>query len=727
MRRLSDAELRDAPTLGHILRNRAQYQFDRLACTFLEDGERVVNSLTYGTLDLAARAIGARLYDVGPVNSALLLYPSGLDFISAFVACLQTGIVAITAPQPSPGNMKRVLPRLRAVIADARPSLILTTSVMAAQFRAAIDAVDGFEGIPWLLTDTIEGSAVDASVEWAKLDRDPGALAYIQYTSGSTGAPRGVMVSHANLLHNLACLDQGWSHTPKSVVVSWLPVFHDMGLVYGVCQGLFSGCPSVLMSPFAFIRRPIRWLRAIAEHGGTHSAAPNFGYDLCVRKTTPEERAGLDLRRWIMALNGAETVRHETLRRFAATFQEHGFRWQSFCPGYGLAEATLKVTSTGLAEPPALCTVEASALEHGYVATVDEHQDSARILVGSGRPALDTTVAIVHSGLAVRCAAVEVGEIWVSGPSIARGYWQRPNESQRTFNAYLADSGEGPFLRTGDLGFLHDEVLFVTGRQKDLIIIRGRNLYPDDIEQTVQAIHHSLRSGCGAAFSIDVDDEERVVVVQEIERKKRPGNLVSIMQAIRRAVSLEHDVMLSRIVLVAPGGLPKTSSGKLERRATRTAYLADALPIVAELSCERDIVDTPDEATSPRRVAVAGTIEHALSAIVAGVLGIAHVGVSDDFFDLGGDSLRAAQVLSRIRDEFNVELPQYILFAAPTIAALASMIAGSRQLADAGAIAATESIDSPAAHRLLRQLDELSADRLDALLEILLPEAGRGV
>jgi acyl-CoA synthetase (AMP-forming)/AMP-acid ligase II/acyl carrier protein len=721
----SETELRDVASLADILQNRGRHHPKRLAYIFLEDGECAASSFNYGTLDGVARAIAARLIEVGPRNRALLLYPSGLDFVAAFLACLYAGVVAVPAPAPSPAHVKRALGRLRAIVADAQPSLILSNTATAANIGEKIESVAGFERLPWVLTDTDE-SSVGLSLDMPQSTRDTEGLAYIQYTSGSTGTPRGVMVSHANLLHNLASLDQEWGHTPDSVLVSWLPVFHDMGLVYGVLQGLFSGFPTVLMSPFAFIRRPIRWLRAISEHGGTHSAGPNFAYDLCVQKTTPEERAGLDLRRWTMALNGAETVRYETLLRFVATFEEHGFRWQAFCPGYGLAEATLKVTTTSITRPPAVCMIEPTALEHGRVVIADQHQAPGRMLVGSGRPALDTRVLIVNPEFATRCASDEVGEIWVSGLSVAHGYWRRPEESRLTFDAYLADTGEGPFLRTGDLGFLHDGDLFITGRQKDLIIIRGRNLYPQDIEWTVQASHRSLRPGCGAAFSVDADEEERVVVVQEIDARHRPCDLAYVARAIRRAIALEHDVEVFAIVLVAPSSLPKTSSGKLERRACCAAYLAGTLPVVAELSNKSYPTGVQSEARSQDCTDVPGPVERVLATIVAAVLGVARVSVSDNFFELGGDSLRAAQVLSRIRDEFNVELPRDILFAVPTVAELAGIVMKSQPLSDIGVIEGAETIDANAAERLLGELDELSGNALDSLLERLLPGASRG-
>jgi len=402
-------------------------------------------------------------------------------------------------------------------------------------------------------------------------------LAYIIYTSGSTGRPKGVMVTHGNLMANLRDLCGGWEHTADSVPVSWLPFFHDMGLIYGMLAPVYAGSPAYFMAPLAFLQSPVRWLRAFSHYRGTHAAAPNFAYDLCVRKVRERDREGLDLGSWRVAVNGAEPVRADTLDRFVEAFGPLGFRRRTFCPGYGLAEPTLTVPATPAADEPVSLAVRADALEQNRVAEAGAEDDGARTLVGCGDSVIDTRVAIVRPDERTRCDDDEIGEIWVAGATVAAGYWNRPEATGETFGARLA-TGEGPFLRTGDLGFVRDGHLYVTGRRKDVIIIRGQNHYPQDIEKTVEECHPAMRApGCGAAFPVDVGGEERLVVVQEIDRKARDVDEEDVVECVREAVSRNHELQAHDVVLLRPGGVLKTSSGKVQRRACREAYLDGTL------------------------------------------------------------------------------------------------------------------------------------------------------
>jgi acyl-CoA synthetase (AMP-forming)/AMP-acid ligase II len=385
------------------------------------------------------------------------------------------------------------------------------------------------------------------------------------------------MVTHSNLLHNLFDLDAGWAHTPESVLVTWLPTFHDMGLVYGILEPVYRGFHCFLMPPLAFLQRPARWLRAISDRRATHSVGPNFAYELCARKVKQEELAGLDLSSWLAAVNGAEPVRRETLERFRDAFAPCGFHWKAFCPGFGLAEATLKVTATRSADDPVFCTLEAESLEKHRIKECPPSLPGQRTFVGCGRAEGETGVAIVNPETLTRCAPDEVGEIWVSGPSLTRGYWGRTEETSATFGARLSGTGEGPFLRTGDLGFLKDTVLYVTGRLKDLIIIRGQNHYPQDIELTVGQSHPALRPGCGIAFSVDAGGEERLIIVQEADLNHDNLESEELVKTIRQAVAEGHELQAYSVVLLKPGGIPKTSSGKVQRQACRSAYLAGTL------------------------------------------------------------------------------------------------------------------------------------------------------
>jgi acyl-CoA synthetase (AMP-forming)/AMP-acid ligase II len=565
----------EAPaTVVGILARRARLQPARRAYTFLPDGLKEGPGLTYGELDRQARALAASLAPHStPGDRALLLYPQSLEFIVAFFGCLYAGIVAIPAYPPRPNQSGL---RIFAIAEDAKPRLALTTSALLTRSQAQFAQAGRIAPMHWISTD--EGTA-DLLGEWLPPEVNGDTLAYLQYTSGSTATPKGVTVTHSNLLHNLFDLDEGWEHTPESILVTWLPTFHDMGLVYGILEPLYRGFHCFLMPPLAFLQHPARWLRAISDRRATHSVGPNFAYELCVRKVKPEERVGLDLSSWVAAVNGAEPVRRETLERFRDMFAPCGFRWKAFCPGFGLAEATLKVTATRSADDPVFCSVEADSLEKHRIKECSPSQPGGRTFVGCGRAEGETGVAIVNPETLTLCARDEVGEIWVSGPSLTRGYWGRPEETSATFWARLSGTGDGPFLRTGDLGFQQNGVLYVTGRLKDLIIIRGQNHYPQDIELTVAQCHPALRRGCGIAFSVDARGEERLIIVQEAGLDHENPQSDELVKTIRQAVAEGHELQAYSVVLLKPGAIPKTSSGKVQRQACRIAYLAGTLEV----------------------------------------------------------------------------------------------------------------------------------------------------
>jgi acyl-CoA synthetase (AMP-forming)/AMP-acid ligase II len=388
------------------------------------------------------------------------------------------------------------------------------------------------------------------------------------------------MVSHANLLHNSECIRLTWRYTPESVSVMWVPHIHDHGLLDGIIQPVYTGFHCILMPNVSFIQQPVRWLQAISRYRATHSGGPNFAYDLCVRKVQQEQLAMLDLSGWGTALNAAEPIRKETLERFAETFEPCGFRRSAFFPAYGLAESTLVVSGR---HEPVFITVEEDALAHNRVLETSDDQQDVYSLVGCGKAMPGTRIVIAHPDKRTLCAGDEIGEVWVSSRSVGQGYWNNAEESSKTFQAYLADSGEGPFLRTGDLGFLRDGELFVTGRLKDLIIIRGYNHYPQDIEYTVEKSHPALRAGCSAAFSVEVDGEERVAVVVEVAQKADAElDLKTAHKAIRKAVAEDHDLGVYAIKLLKAGTIPKTSSGKIQRTACRKGFLTRSLQTVEE-------------------------------------------------------------------------------------------------------------------------------------------------
>jgi acyl-CoA synthetase (AMP-forming)/AMP-acid ligase II len=583
-------------TLVALFRARAEQQPQLRVLTYLRDGEAEQSSLTYAELDRVARIIAALLqrhYQLGA--RALLLYPPGLEFVTAFLGCLYAGVIAVPAYPPQAARLQRTLPKLQAISNDAQPAVVLTTAEVLTAVNKLGPEVAPFQTMRWLATDELAGHA---ATEWREPAIGADTLAFLQYTSGSTATPKGVMVTHGHLLHNSAYVASSFQLTPESVLVSWLPAFHDLGLIFGILQPLYTGFGCYVMSPAAFVQQPLRWLAAMSRYNATHTLAPNFAYELCVRKITPEQRAALNLSHWQVAINGAEPIHKETLDRFTATFAACGFQNKTFYPAYGLAEATLLVSGGRTTTEYVTCTVETAALEQhrvGAVAPTDKARQETRTLVSAGQALGDVKVAIVQPETLQRCAADEVGEIWVASPSLARGYWQRPEETERTFRAYPADKRDGPYLRTGDLGFLRDGFLFITGRIKDLIIIGGFNHYPQDIEFTAEQSHLCFRPGFSAAFSIEVEGAERLVVVLEVGRQYRPaqGKADSqpapaqllpvapqeLITAVRRSVAEAHDLQVHQVVLLKAGSILKTSSGKIERQACRRNFSAGTLDL----------------------------------------------------------------------------------------------------------------------------------------------------
>ena len=558
-----------------MLRHRVRCQPNDLAFCYLEDGENQQVPITYSELDRQARAIAAWLEARGLVGQrALLLYPAGLEFIAAFFGCLYAGVVAVPVYPP---RRNRSLLRIQAIADDAEAKVALTTEAVLQRVESLIDETPHLKHLTWLATCQVPEGAED---DWNMPDVHGDTLAFLQYTSGSTGVPKGVMLNHANLVHNSALIAYSFEHTRSGLGVFWLPSYHDMGLIGGILQPIYLGRPSILMSPMSFLQKPFRWLSAISRFGGTTSGGPNFAYELCVRKISPEDRKTLDLSSWTVAFNGAEPVRADTLNLFAETFAECGFRRESFYPCYGMAEATLIVSGGYAKRPPVIRTFDVAALTADRVVEVPAGSPGGRALVGCGSTLPDQNIMVVHPETFTACPPDRVGEIWVRGPSVAQGYWNRPDLTTTHFRAQLNDTGEGPCLRTGDLGFQHDGELYVTGRLKDLIIIRGVNHYPQDIELTVVQSNPRLRVDGGAVFSVEADGREKLIVVQEVERRKQ-GAFEGVFRDIRRAVASEHDLAVDAIVLIKAGSIPKTSSGKIQHHACKAGYLYGSLDVIA--------------------------------------------------------------------------------------------------------------------------------------------------
>lgn len=570
-------------TLIDLLRGRALQQQNQLAYTFLVDGEAKEVSLTYQALDQRARSLAAKLQSMKATGErALLLYPPGLEFIAAFFGCLYAGVVAV--PVPLARRKERMI-RLQAIMADAQATFALTTTTVLISIEHSLK--EELSTLRCIATDNI---TYDLASDWQASKVSNDTLAFLQYTSGSTATPKGVMVSHKNLLHNQLLIEQAFQHTQETIFVGWLPLYHDMGLIGNVLQPLYLGVPCILMSPIAFLERPLRWLQAISRYKGTTSGGPNFAYDLCVSKITPSERSTLDLSSWEVAFNGADSVRAETIERFTNAFSQCGFLKSAFYPCYGLAEATLLVSGGFKASSPVVQAIQIEPLKRNQVILSDEENDKVQKFVGCGKAILEQQIVIVHPETLTCCSPLEVGEIWVSGKSVAQGYWRRPTETESIFCAYLQDTGSGPFLRTGDLGFLKDGELFVTGRLKDIIVIRGSNHYPQDIELTAERSHPALRPSASAAFSVEVEGAEQLVVACEVERSYL-RNLQSdeVTRAIRQAIWKQHELKVYAVLLLKTGSIPKTSSGKIQRQSCKAGFLGESLNVLCTSNFNKNI------------------------------------------------------------------------------------------------------------------------------------------
>jgi len=655
-------------TLVELLQHRAAHTPDRVGYVFLSAGER--QQLTYGQLHDAALRVGSALRALATTREPiLLLYPAGLEFLKGFFGALYAGLIPVPLPLPS-GRAGGE--RVRQVQKDSGARLALTTAAALVEQQ-----LETGNNLQWFCSDKLETSPIEAGVP---VPSGPEDVAYLQYTSGSTSEPRGVVLSHWNILHNLANIDAGFQHTEQSVAVSWLPHFHDMGLIYGLFAPLYGGFPCYFMSPVAFVQRPRLWLEAISEFRATHSGGPNFAYELCIRRIPPEEREGLDLSSWEVAFNGAEPVHADTLERFAEAFAPCGFRPSAFYPAYGLAEAALKVTGGTKGEGALIAEFDGAALALNRVRLATPGSAQRRRMVGCGRPGLDTQVLIVDPETRLPCAAGEVGEIWVQGPGVARGYWNRPGESAETFQAHLA-TGEGPYLRTGDLGFLYEGQLFIAGRRKDLIIIRGLNHYPNDIELTVRRCDPRLAGSLAAAFGVEADGEERLVVVIEAG-PKMPPDPEELAGQVRRAIAEGHLIQAYAVAFVRKGSIPRTSSGKIQRSLCRSLYLAGKLEILYESRWPAEETWETTEASRDRLLQAAPRERQALlvdflreELARALQCPLASLDVSRPVTEFGVDSLVATTIAHAVEQKLQIPLQPIEFLEGRSVRELAAELA----------------------------------------------------
>jgi acyl-CoA synthetase (AMP-forming)/AMP-acid ligase II len=547
---------------------------NKIAYAFLADGESVKETISYASLAKRAQATAVVLSAEYPVGSrVLLLYPSCIDYMVAFFGCLLAGMIAVPVFPPR-GNKHNS--RLEVIIRDSQAAVALTTNQQLKDMAAAINSSSLLSGMELLCTDLID---VENANNWQRPEVCGSTIAFLQYTSGSTGQPKGVIVSHGNLLHNESMIHASFHSHSDTVYVTWLPIYHDMGLIGNMLHAFWLGATCYFMAPVSFLQRPARWLEAVSRFRATVSGGPNFAYQLCVDKISPQSSQALDLSSWEVAFNGAEPVRHDTLTHFSNAFSSVGFRHQAWLPCYGMAESTLIATGGTPCQNPISLHIDQEALSQRRVVPVNA--DSGIPLVGCGANLPGQIIRIVEPATGVVCQPDQIGEIWLAGPHIGLGYWQRPDATHETFQGHVAECGDVPFLRTGDLGFLHADELYVAGRLKDVMIIRGANYYPQDIEAAVESTDETLNPHGCAAFSVTDILGDRVVVVAEINRlhirKFDPRLLVG---RIRQQVLEQYELMLSDVVLIRPGSLPKTSSGKVQRSQTRQLYLSGGLALV---------------------------------------------------------------------------------------------------------------------------------------------------
>lgn len=665
-----------AQTLTELLRWRADNQPDKTAFVFLEEGEREGGSFTYRELDTRAKSIAARLHSLNLKGErALLIYESGLEYLDSFFGCLYAGVISV--PLHLPGKNKS-LSRISAIANDSGAKIILSTKEITEELRDEFGRDEVLKNIDWIETELISD---DLSVNYKDAGIKSDTLAYLQYTSGSTGIPKGVMVNHQNLLTNLNIIDKSHPHDEKSVMVTWLPIHHDMGLIYGILLPFYCGYPCYFMTPQAFVQKPFRWLNAISKYKGTHNAAPNFAFELCVNKISEEQKKTLDLSAWTAAMNAAEPVRAETITKFTDYFGSCGFSLKHFCPGYGLAEGTLILTTTFTGNDPVMKRFDDSSIEKKNIAVAaDEKDNESKIHVGHSNSIEDTRIAVVNPSTLIECKEGEVGEVWASGKSIAQGYWQRDDATAETFKAHIADTNEGPFLRTGDLGFMTDNELYITGRHKDLIIIRGQNHYPQDIEYTVEASHPALRLGCVAAFSVEADGEEHLSIVQELQKNSlKDFEPEEVFKAIRKAVSEEHDLQVYSITLIHPGTVPKTSSGKIQRRTCKISVEEGTLETVAEWK-QGNISDkrkkSEDKSGKFKFTVTKNNLKEWLVNRISELMQIKKesIDTGEPFAVYGMDSLKAVQLSGDLEMLLDKELPATLVYDYPNINSLSDFL-----------------------------------------------------
>ncbi len=566
----------DSNSFIEILEKRAIKSPTQIAYTFIENGLENDNELSYESLYSRVKNIAALIQSKNlKGNAIILLYRPSLDYVVGYFACLFAGAIAVPVHTPT---SKKINSQLLSIITNSNSKAILTTENVANDLSHKIIEALPNNQLKIIITDVFNASI---KAEYTPHYPNPKDIAFLQYTSGSTSAPKGVVITHYNLMTNSQSIKEKFGHTTDTNAVIWLPPYHDMGLIGGILQPLYVGFPVVLMSPFDVIQKPLRWLQAISKYKANTSGSPDFFYDLCVNKIQDEDSENLDLSSWDVAFSGGEIVRKETIESFSNKFKRCGFQKTSFLSAYGMAEATLIISSNHKNVAPSYLKVDKEKLTKGKV-EVSTNKINAKTLVGSGSVIKNSKISVINTKTNKECEEREIGEVWFSGPSMTKEYVNNIEATKKSLEKSLAIYPNKKFLRTGDLGFIHKGELFITGREKDMIIIRGRNYYPQDIEWCVAESHVYLAKNRGATFSIDDDKEEKLVIVQELVRGYKEESLEDVFLSIRKNISSEFNLKVTAIVLVRPYSILKTSSGKIRRQACKKAYQSNTLKVVKQ-------------------------------------------------------------------------------------------------------------------------------------------------
>lgn len=660
-------------SITDILRERARLTPDLVAYHFLRDGEDDVETITYRELDRSAIRIAQNLRDANVQGErALMLFQPGLEFIKALYGCLYAGIIAIPAYPP---RKNRSIDRIKSIIDDSGAITVVSVMDIYRSCERSFAEIKELKEMKWVLVDAL--NPYKTNLQDAVFLPQATDVALFQYTSGSTGIPKGVMVTNQNMMRNAEFIRTSFNLTPKSVSVSWLPSFHDMGLIDGVIEPLYTGFTGVIIPPVAFIQKPVRWLKAITKYKGTHGGAPNFAFDLCINNVSLEEKQGIDLSTMRSMYSGAEPIRKATLEQFINAYTPYGLNPKAIYPCYGMAETTLIISGVPEGRGPVYLNVSANALAKNQIVQVDEMDPDSYWLVGVGHPWLDTDVKIVDPETLLACPDDIVGEIWVSGSIVTAGYWNQHKLTQEIYAAHIVGDKTKGYLRTGDLGFYHLGELYITGRVKDIIIIHGRNYYPQDIEFMVETCHPDLRLAASAAFSVEVNGEEKLVIVAEVQRTAiRNLDVETVCNAIRQVIAEEMEQEVYAIQLLRTASILKTSSGKIQRKACRDAFLNRTLDVVGESIIDIPLFSKTRLTNDCRPEIEPSSVQTWLMAWICIKLGVSFeiIDVSKILSQYGLDSMKAIQLQQDILLKYAVDVPPYLLFEKLTLIDLSEKI-----------------------------------------------------